>query len=154
MPKRPVRANPLGRPRGGVHPAPRDRDSTLGFLIITWFVGRPGIVVFGGFGRPRRPNNIISEGGGRTAPPSGMVFGAAGAAQTPNIDDFRPAPFRPPQQRRVWARLGVARQSYLTVLKFWIVVERRRHRPRIVRNPCVPVCGYRACDFGLILSQL
>ena len=32
------------------------------------------------------------KGGGRSPLSSGMVFGAAGAAQTPKIDDCRPAP--------------------------------------------------------------
>ncbi len=33
--------------------------------------------------------------------------------------------------------------------KVRIIVETRRDRPRIVRNRCVPVCGYRAGYFGL-----
>ncbi len=43
---------------------------------------------------------------------------------------------------------------YLTVLKLRIVFETRRNRPRIVRNPCVPVCGYHAGYFGLGWAQL
>jgi hypothetical protein len=39
---------------------------------------------------PAAPNTIPEGGGGLRPPPSGMVFGATGAAQTPNIDDFRP----------------------------------------------------------------
>ncbi len=44
--------------------------------------------------------------------------------------------------------------SYLTVHKFRIVVEARGNWPRIVRNRCVPVSGYRAGYFGLGLAQL
>ncbi len=47
---------------------------------------------FWGAGRPRRPPETIPKvEGGFAPPPSGMVFGAAGAAPTPQIDDFRPA---------------------------------------------------------------
>jgi hypothetical protein len=51
-------------------------------------------------------------------------------------------------------RVYPCRLSYLAVEKFRIVVETRRKRPRIVRNRCVPVCGYRAGHFGLGLAQL
>ncbi len=34
---------------------------------------------------------IIPDGGGRSPPPSGLVLGAARAAQTAKIDDLRPA---------------------------------------------------------------
>ncbi len=46
------------------------------------------------------------------------------------------------------------RQSYLAVYKFRIVVETRRNRPKIVRNRCVPLCGYHAGYFGLGLASL
>ena len=39
---------------------------------------------------PATPKTI-PEGGGLRPPPSGMVFGAAGSAQIPKIDDLRPA---------------------------------------------------------------
>ncbi len=45
---------------------------------------------FWGWGGPGGPKNNSRKWGVRP-PPSGMVFGAAGAAQTPKIDDFRPA---------------------------------------------------------------
>ncbi len=38
----------------------------------------------------------------------------------------------------------LAQLDYLTVKKFRIVVETSRKQSRIVRNRCVPVCGYRA----------
>jgi hypothetical protein len=50
--------------------------------------------------------------------------------------------------------LALTRLCYLTVQKFRIVVETRRSRPMIIRNPCVPVCGYRAGYFGLGLAHL
>ncbi len=49
-------------------------------------------MVLGPVGNRRFLTKTIPEGGGLRPPPSGMVFGAAGTAQTPNIDDFRPAP--------------------------------------------------------------
>jgi hypothetical protein len=39
----------------------------------------------------RGARETIQKYGGRSPPHFGMVFGAAGAAQTPKIDDFRPA---------------------------------------------------------------
>ncbi len=66
-------------------------DRTRGSLIHG-FVGRPEIADFGGSGWPLRPPKTIPEGGGLRPPPFGMVVGAAGAAQTPKLDDFRPAP--------------------------------------------------------------
>jgi hypothetical protein len=46
---------------------------------------------FSGSGRPRGAQQTIPKDGGRRRPPFGMVFGAAGAAHTSKIDDFRPA---------------------------------------------------------------
>ncbi len=60
-------------------------------------------------------------------------------------------------QRRSYTRSSASsyiRLSYLTVNKFRIVVETRLNRLRIVRNRCVPVCGYRAGYFKLGLAQL
>ncbi len=34
---------------------------------------------------------IMPEGGGLRPPPSGIVFGAGGAATTPKIDELQPA---------------------------------------------------------------
>ena len=55
-------------------------------------MGRPEIVDFGVWAAPAGPKTI-PEGGGRgaTPTPSGMVVVAAGAAQSPEINDFRPA---------------------------------------------------------------
>ena len=44
--------------------------------------------------------------------------------------------------------------KYVTVFKNRIVVEALRNGPRIFRNRCVPVCGYRAVYFGLRLAEL
>ncbi len=60
----------------------------LGFYYM--FLGPPEIVDCWGLGGPGGHKNH-SKGWGRSPPPSGMVFGAAGAVQTPTIDDFRPA---------------------------------------------------------------
>ena len=54
-------------------------------------LGQAGNRRFVGSGRPRRSQKNITKGGGRSHPPFGKVFGAAGAAQTFKIDDFRPA---------------------------------------------------------------
>ncbi len=53
-------------------------------------LGRPGIVDVWGLGGPGGPKTIL-KGGGLRLPPFGMVLGAAGAAQTSKIVDFRPA---------------------------------------------------------------
>ncbi len=37
---------------------------------------------------------------------------------------------------------------------YQFVVETRRNEPRLVRNLCVPVCGYRAGYFGLGFASL
>ena len=62
------------------------------WVFNTWFFGAgkksPICVVWAAPAAPKP----ISKGGGRSPPPSGMVFGAAGAAQTPKIDAFRLAP--------------------------------------------------------------
>jgi hypothetical protein len=62
---------------------------TLEFLIYDSWAGRESLI-FGVWAASASPKTI-PEGGGRSPPPSGMVFGAAGAAQTPQIGDFRPA---------------------------------------------------------------
>ncbi len=60
----------------------------LGFVIHGFGAGRKS-TNFGVWAAPAAPQTLPQ--GGVLRPPSGMVFGAAGAAQTPNIDDFRPA---------------------------------------------------------------
>ena len=62
---------------------------TLGFLIHGFWAGRESSI-FGGLGGPGGPQNH-SRRWGASPPPSGMVCWAAGAAQTPQIVDFRPA---------------------------------------------------------------
>jgi hypothetical protein len=59
----------------------------LGFLIHGCGAGQKSLI-FWVWAAPAAPNTI-PEGGGLRPPPS---WGAAGAGQTPNIDDFRPAP--------------------------------------------------------------
>jgi hypothetical protein len=54
------------------------------WVFDTWFLGRPEVFNFEGLGGPGAPKNH-SKGG------FGMVLGAAGAAQTPKIDDSWPA---------------------------------------------------------------
>ncbi len=60
------------------------------WVFNTWFLGRPEIVDFWVWAAPAAPETI-PEGGERRPPPFGMVFGAAGAAQTPKINDSWPA---------------------------------------------------------------
>ncbi len=60
-------------------------------VFFTWFWGRPQILDFWGLGGPGGPKNTLQKVGGRSPPASGKVFGAAGAAQTQRIGDFRPA---------------------------------------------------------------
>jgi hypothetical protein len=62
----------------------RDKEYTWGFLYTVF---GPASNLLGASAAPK----TIPKGGGRSPPPSGMVFGAAGASQTPKIDDFRPA---------------------------------------------------------------
>ncbi len=50
----------------------------------------PDIVDFGGLNGPSY-RKTIPKGGELRPSPFGMVFGAAGAAQAPKFDDFRPA---------------------------------------------------------------
>jgi hypothetical protein len=57
----------------------------------TCFSGRPGIADFWGLGGPGGPQQLFQKVGGRSAQPFGTFFGAAGAAQTPRVDDLRPA---------------------------------------------------------------
>jgi hypothetical protein len=79
---------PSGR-LGPLEPGMHQHRSHLFFYI--WFLGRPEIVEFWGLGGPGGPRNH-SRRWGATPPPSGVVFGAAGAAQTSQIDDFPPVP--------------------------------------------------------------
>jgi hypothetical protein len=62
---------------------------TLGFSFHGFWAGRESLI-FGVWAAPAAPKTI-PKGGGLRPPPSGMVLGAAGAAQTPKIDDIRPA---------------------------------------------------------------
>jgi hypothetical protein len=55
-------------------------------VLDTWFLVNRNSSIFEVHG-PRRPQKPCQTVGGR--PPFGMVSGAEGAAQTPNIDDFR-----------------------------------------------------------------
>ncbi len=61
----------------------------LGFLIHGFWAGRKSST-FGVWAAPAAPK-AIPEGGGLRPPFFGTFFGAAGAAPTPQIDDFRPA---------------------------------------------------------------
>ncbi len=65
------------------------RPPTLGFLIHGFWAGRKSQIfaVWAVLAAPK----TIPKGGGARPPPSGIVFGASGAAQTRKIDDFRPA---------------------------------------------------------------
>jgi hypothetical protein len=47
---------------------------------------------FWGSVKPRRPPKPSQKVGGLRPPPFGRVFGAAGAARTPTIDDFPAGP--------------------------------------------------------------
>jgi hypothetical protein len=90
--------------RGPVRPFLKERDDrtlqrsstfarlshiTLGFIIRGFWAGRES-PIFGVWAASAAPKTI-PDGGGRRPPPFGIVFGAARATQTPNIDDFRPA---------------------------------------------------------------
>ena len=59
----------------------------LGFLLPALWADRQSSI-FGVWAASAAPKTI-PRGWGRSPPPFGMVFGAAGAAQTPKIDDFR-----------------------------------------------------------------
>jgi hypothetical protein len=59
-------------------------------VFYTRFWGLSKIIILGGVGWPAGPKTI-PKGEGLRPPLFGMVFGAAGAAQTPKIDDVRPA---------------------------------------------------------------
>ncbi len=89
--KRTQKTRPVGFPRRGqVAPPPTSLHfCTLGFLIHGVWAGRKSSI-FGVWAAPAAPKTI-PKGGGLRPPPFGMVFGASGAAQTPNIDDSRPA---------------------------------------------------------------
>ncbi len=67
----------------------REGVPTLGFLIHGCWAGRKSSM-FGVWVALAAPKTI-PKGGGRRPPPSGMVLGAAEAAQTPKIGDSRPA---------------------------------------------------------------
>ncbi len=65
-------------------------DSKYIWFFYTLFLGRPEVVDFGGLGGPGGPNNHAKIW--RLCPSYFcMVSRAPGAAQTPKIDDFRPA---------------------------------------------------------------
>ena len=64
----------VGRPYDTWHPT--------GFLIHGFWAGRESWI-FEVWAAPAAPQTI-PEGGGRSLPPFGMVFGAAGAARTPH----------------------------------------------------------------------
>ena len=65
------------------------RVSTLGFFIHGFWAGRKSPIL-GVWAAPAAAKTI-PEGGGASPPPSGSFFWAAGAAQTPKINDFRAA---------------------------------------------------------------
>ncbi len=74
----------------------------------------------------------------------------------PRQDSASPKPPTPKPPTFMAPKLGPRpwnRLSYLTIFVFRIVVETRRDRPRIARNRCVPVRGYRAGYFGLGLAS-
>ncbi len=82
----------LALPWRGCRPPDPSRENqyqTLRFLRHGFWAGRQSSM-FGVWVAPAA-SKTIPEAGGRSPPPFGMVFGAAGAAQTPKIDDFRPA---------------------------------------------------------------
>ncbi len=64
-------------------------NTTLGFLIHGFWAGRRS-PIFGVWAAPAAPQTFPKRGG-LSPPPSGMFFWAAGAAQSPKTDDFRPA---------------------------------------------------------------
>jgi hypothetical protein len=59
-------------------------------VFYTWLLGRPEIVEFWGQCGPGGPKHHSRRCGG-SLPTFGMVVAAAGASQTPKIDDCRPA---------------------------------------------------------------
>ncbi len=61
------------------------------WVFNTWFEASRKSPIFGVWAAPA-PQKNLPKGGGRRPPPFGMVCGAAGTAQTPKIDDLRPAP--------------------------------------------------------------
>ena len=66
----------------------KDRD-TFGFLIHDFWAGRKSSIF--GFWAAPGARETMQKCGGLRPPHFGMAFGAPGAAQTPKIDDFRPA---------------------------------------------------------------
>jgi hypothetical protein len=65
------------------------KGPTLGFVIHDFWAGRKSPIL-GVWAAPLAPETIHKYGG-RSPPYCCMVFGAPGAAQTPTLDDFRPA---------------------------------------------------------------
>ena len=61
-----------------------------GFLIHGFWAGRESPIL--GVSSAPAVQKTIPEGGGRRPPPVGMVFGAAGAAQTPQNRRFPAGP--------------------------------------------------------------
>ncbi len=61
---------------------------------------------------------------------------------------------RKPERVNLFERLLFRKHRYLAVSRLRIVVKTRLNRARIVRNPCAPVCGYRAGYLGLGLALL
>ena len=74
-------------------------------------------------------------------------------AEEGNIEIGGTGFLRKPERANLCERLLFRKHRYLTVLKFRIVVEAYRNRPRIVRNHGVPVCRYRAVYFGTCLYR-
>jgi hypothetical protein len=76
----------------GKHP-PAEIGSGVGlhFFVLYMLFGQAGNRRFWGVWAASAAPKIIPEGGGLRPRPSGMVFGAAGAAHIPKIIDFRPA---------------------------------------------------------------
>jgi hypothetical protein len=63
--------------------------NTLGFYNSWFSAGRRSLTSWV-WAAPAAPKTI-AKGGELRPPPFGIVFWAAGAAQTPKVDDFRPA---------------------------------------------------------------
>ena len=83
----PVRPRPPGVPPGRVEAVGAEDQ----VLVPASTLEPAGNRRFLGVWRAPAAPNTIPEDGGRGPPPFGMVVGLAGAAQAPDIDDFRPA---------------------------------------------------------------